>query len=90
LKGKRTNLYEYLAAAQRTKYSVVPMHTTQEFQLFITSIANGSHLLRILILKLWLLHSQERLMARQFSVKCISIFKIITINGLEKRGEMKI
>jgi hypothetical protein len=79
-----------LAAAQRTKYSIVPMHTTQEFQLFTTSIAKGSHLLRILILKLWLPGGQERLMARQFSIKCMSIFKIITRNRLEKRGKMKI
>jgi hypothetical protein len=90
LKGKRTNLYEYLAAAQRTTYSVLPMHTTQEFQLFSTSIVNGSHLLRILILKLWLPGGQERLMARQFSIKSMSIFKIITRNRLEKRGKMKI
>jgi hypothetical protein len=33
---------------------------------------------------------QERLMARQFSIKCMSILKIITRNGLEKRGKMKI
>ena len=31
LRGKRTNIYEYLAAVQRTKFAVVPMHTTQEF-----------------------------------------------------------
>jgi hypothetical protein len=51
---------------------------------------NGSHLLRILILKLWLPGGQERLMARQFSIKSMSIFKIITRNRLEKRGKMKI
>ena len=42
LGGKRTNIYEYLAAAQRTKFAVVPMHTTQEFQLFNTTVSiNG-------------------------------------------------
>jgi len=39
LRGKRTNIYEYLAAAQRTKFAVVPMHTAQEFQLFNTSVS---------------------------------------------------
>ena len=37
LRGKRTSIYEYFAAAQRTKFAVVSRHTTQEFQLFNTS-----------------------------------------------------
>ena len=54
------------------------------------SIVTSSHLLRILILKLWLASGQERLMERQFSIKCICILKTTTRNQLEKRGKMKI
>jgi hypothetical protein len=43
LKEKRTNIYEYLAAAQKIKFSVVPMHTSQEFQLFNTSVSLHSN-----------------------------------------------
>ena len=39
LRRKRTNIYEYLAAAQKAKFSVVPMHITQELQLFFTSVS---------------------------------------------------
>ena len=43
LSGKRTNLYTYLATAQKTKYTVVPIHTEEEFQLFNSSVSlNGN------------------------------------------------
>ena len=53
------------------------------------SMVTGSHLLRILIFRLWLPGDQEGLMARQFSIKCMSILKIITRNGLEKKRKRK-
>jgi hypothetical protein len=115
LKEKRTNIYEYLAAAQRTKFSVVPMHTIQEFQLFNTSVSLHSN---------WFSPAQDpnfEAMATWWSVKADgktifykmhellenhykkwtgkkrenenmmnSFLKIITRNGLEKRGKMKI
>ena len=37
LRGKRTSIYEYFTAAQRTKFAVASRHTTQEFKLFNTS-----------------------------------------------------
>ena len=49
------------------------------------SMVTSSHLLRILILKPWLASGQERLMPRQFFIKCICILKTITRNQLEKR-----
>ena len=45
------------------------------------SMVTSSHLLRILTLKLWLASGQERLMARQISIKCIWILKTITRNS---------
>ena len=75
------------------KIAVGPMDTTQEFQLFDTSVSlmvTGSHLPKILSLKLWLLGCQEMLIERHFSIKCTRILKIITRNGLEKRVKMKI
>jgi len=54
------------------------------------SMVTGSPLLRILILKLWLPGGQERLMARQFSIKCMSILKIIQEMDWKKTGKMKI
>ena len=54
------------------------------------SMVTSSHLLRILILKLWPPGGHEMLMERQFSIKCTSILKIITRNGLEKSVKIKI
>ena len=52
-------------------------------------MVTGSHLPKILILKLWPPGGQEMLIERHFSVKCTNILKIITRNGLEKRAKMK-
>ena len=38
LRGKRTNIYEYLEPAQ-CKFAIGPMDTTQEFQPFDTSVS---------------------------------------------------
>ena len=66
------NIWQLL---KKSKIAVVPMHTTEEFQLFNTlypSMVSGSHLLRILTLKLWLPGYWERLMGRQLSIKYMS------------------
>ena len=41
LKGKRKDVYAYLANAQRTKFAVTPIHTTEEFKLFHLSVSVG-------------------------------------------------
>ncbi|KAJ7174303.1 hypothetical protein C8R46DRAFT_88386 [Mycena filopes] len=41
LSGKRTNIYEYLASAQHTKYAVVPVHTAEETKLFNQEVKHG-------------------------------------------------
>jgi hypothetical protein len=41
LSGKRTNIYDYLASAQHTKYAVVPIHTSGEVALFENSVKLG-------------------------------------------------
>lgn len=41
LSGKQSNIYEYLASAQRTKYAVTPVHKEAEFLLFNSAFALG-------------------------------------------------
>ena len=62
------------------KFAVHPMDTTQEFQLFDTSVSLHGD---------WFSPAQDpdfegMLMERHFSIKCTSVLKIITRNGLEK------
>ena len=41
LDGKRTDIYNYLSAAQKTKYAVTPIHTREEYILFHNSVSIG-------------------------------------------------
>lgn len=41
LSGKRTDIYNYLSAAQKTKYAVTPIHTKEEYILFNNSVSIG-------------------------------------------------
>ncbi|KAJ7145231.1 hypothetical protein C8R46DRAFT_1045557 [Mycena filopes] len=41
LSGARTNRYEFLAAAQDTKYALTPIHTNQEYALFGKAVKPG-------------------------------------------------
>ena len=69
------------------------MDTTQEFQLFDTSVSlHGDWFSPALdpdfeAMAAWWSGNVDR---KTFSIKCTSILKIITRNGLEKRVKMKI
>ena len=41
LKGKRKDVYSYLALAQQTRFAVTPIHTQAEFKLFNSEVAAG-------------------------------------------------
>ncbi|KAJ7152904.1 hypothetical protein C8R46DRAFT_912792, partial [Mycena filopes] len=41
LSGARTNHYEFLAAAQNTKFALVPIHTDEEYALFNKAVRPG-------------------------------------------------
>ena len=41
LKGKRNDVYSYLAAAQHTKFAVTPLHTKEEYALYTKVVARG-------------------------------------------------
>ena len=41
LKGKRNDVYTYLAAAQQTKYAVTPIHTKEEYMLYNDAVSHG-------------------------------------------------
>ncbi|KAJ7637248.1 hypothetical protein DFH06DRAFT_1433264, partial [Mycena polygramma] len=41
LRGARTNRYEFLAAAQDTKFALVPVHTNEEYSLFNRAARSG-------------------------------------------------
>lgn len=41
LKGKRNDVYGYLAAAQRTKFAVTPLHTKEEYMLYNEVVTRG-------------------------------------------------
>jgi len=41
LKGKRNDVYSYLAAAQHTKFAVTPLHTKEEYALYADVVAQG-------------------------------------------------
>lgn len=41
LKGTRADIYTYLAAAQKTKFAMTPLHTNEEFSLFNQSVNAG-------------------------------------------------
>ena len=41
LDGKRTDIYNYLSAAQKTKYAVTPIHTREKYILFHNSVSIG-------------------------------------------------
>jgi hypothetical protein len=41
LKGKRNDVYSYLAAAQQTKFAVTPIHTKEEFKLYNDTVSRG-------------------------------------------------
>jgi hypothetical protein len=41
LRGKRKDVYTYLANAQRTKFAVTPVHTQMEFKLFHNAVSIG-------------------------------------------------
>jgi len=41
LKGKRNDIYTYLANAQKTLFAVTPIHTKNEIKLFNDSVKNG-------------------------------------------------
>jgi hypothetical protein len=41
LKGKRNDVYSYLATAQHTKFAVTPIHTKEEFALYNNTVSCG-------------------------------------------------
>src|SRR5882762_8366201 len=41
LKGKRNDVYSYLATAQHTKFAVTPLHTKEEFALYNSTVSRG-------------------------------------------------
>jgi hypothetical protein len=41
LKGKRKDVYTFLATAQQTRFAVTPIHTTAEFKLFNKAVSFG-------------------------------------------------
>ena len=91
LRGKRTNIYEYLEPAQ-CKFAIGPMDTTQEFQLFDTSVSlhgwfSPAQDPDFEAMAAWLSGNVDR---KTFFYKMHKHLENHTRNGLEKRVKMKI